>query len=76
MVGFFIITLKGHTHIMLKDLLSWDTLQYLGTLITTIVTLASTITAVTDTPSDTSIKSKIYKLIEFLALVNDKTKQR
>lgn len=61
---------------MLKDLLSWDTLDYVGTLITSIVTLASTITAVTDTPSDTSIKSKIYKLIEFLALVNDKTKQK
>jgi hypothetical protein len=75
MVGFFIITFKD-TNIMLNDLLSWDTLQYVGTLITSIVTLASTITAVTDTPADTSIKSKIYKIIEFLALVNEKTKQR
>ncbi len=75
MVGFLLSHLR-ETHIMLKDLLSWDMLDYLGTLITSIVTLASTITAITDTPSDTSIKSKIYKLIEFLALVNDKTKQR
>lgn len=41
-----------------------------------IVTLASSITAVTNTPKDDGIIRKIYSVIEFFALVNDKVKQK
>ena len=58
----------------MNDLL--EHIQQIAIIITSLVTLASTITAVTDTPSDISMQGKIYKIIEFLALVNDKTKQR
>ena len=58
----------------MHDLLEY--IQQIAIITTSLVTLASTITAVTDTPSDDNLKGKIYKIIEFLALVNDRTKQR
>jgi hypothetical protein len=39
------------------------------------VTFASTITAITNTPHPDGMWGKIYKMIEFLALVTNKTKQ-
>lgn len=43
---------------------------------TAIVTIASAITAVTPTPKDDKIIGKLYKVIEFFALVNDRVKQK
>jgi hypothetical protein len=58
----------------MNDLL--EATQHISLFVTSLVTLASTITAITDTPSDTSLRGKIYKIIEFFALVTEKTKQR
>ena len=58
----------------MNDLL--EATQQISLFVTSLVTLASTITAITDTPSDNSLKRKIYKIIEFFALVTEKTKQR
>ena len=41
-----------------------------------VVTIASTITATTNTPNDNGVLGKVYKIIEFFALVNDKVKQK
>jgi hypothetical protein len=41
-----------------------------------VITGMSIITASTNTPKDDGVIGKIYKIIEFFALVNDKTKQR
>lgn len=46
------------------------------TIFASIVTIASAITATTNTPKDDNIVGKIYKIIEFFALVNDKVKQK
>ena len=54
----------------------FEKFQELSLVITTIVTIASTVTAITDTPSDNSFKGKLYKIIELLALVTQKTKQK
>jgi hypothetical protein len=43
---------------------------------TAIVTIASVITNWTDTPRDDSFIKKIYSIIEFLAMVNYKAKDR
>lgn len=43
---------------------------------TLIVTIASTITAVTPTPKDDGIIKRIYSIIEILALVIGKAKQK
>jgi hypothetical protein len=43
---------------------------------TAIVTIASIITNRTNTPKDDGIVRKLYSIIEFLALVNDKAKQK
>lgn len=75
MVGFFIITIKD-TKNMMNDLFSLETLHQITLVLTSLVTLASTITAITDTPKDMGLKRKIYKIIEFLALVTEKTKQK
>ena len=51
-------------------------LESVATLVTTIVTAASAITATTNTPKDDGIVKFIYSIIEFFALVNDKAKQK
>ena len=51
-------------------------LESVATLVTTIVTVASGITATTTTPKDDGIVKFIYSIIEFFALVNDKAKQK
>ena len=51
-------------------------LESVATLVTTIVTVASGITAMTNTPKDDGIVKFIYSIIEFFALVNDKAKQK
>lgn len=45
-------------------------------MLTSLVTVASTITAFTNTPPDTTLQGKLYKLIELMALVTEKTKQK
>lgn len=50
--------------------------QDLSVLITTLVTIASGITAITNTPPNTTFRGKLYKIIEFFALVTEKTKQK
>jgi len=45
-------------------------------ILTAIVTAASAITAVTKTPPEGSWKSKVYKLVEFLAIVVGKAKDK
>jgi hypothetical protein len=49
--------------------------DYVGALLA-IHAAASAITALTDTPHDDNFVKKFYKVIEFLALVTAKTKQR
>lgn len=44
--------------------------------LTSIVTIASFITGFTDTPKDDGIVKKLYKVVEFFAIVNEKTKQK
>lgn len=51
-------------------------LETIVTIGTSIVTIASVITNRTDTPKDDGIVRELYKIIEFLALVNDKAKQK
>ena len=51
-------------------------LETIVTIGTSIVTIASVITNRTDTPKDDGIVRSLYKIIEFLALVNDKAKQK
>lgn len=41
-----------------------------------IIMIASSITAMTNTPKDDGIIRNLYKIIEFMALVNDKVKQK
>lgn len=54
-----------------------DNLQNVAVVITSLVTLASTVTAVTDTPSKSAgFKRKLYKILEIFALVTEKTKQK
>jgi hypothetical protein len=43
---------------------------------TAIVTIASAIVNWTDTPKDNIVYNKIYKIIEFFAMVNFKAKQK
>jgi hypothetical protein len=45
-------------------------------IITAIVTLASAFVNWTDTPKDDGLFKKIYSVIEFLAMVNYKAKQK
>jgi hypothetical protein len=49
--------------------------DYVGALLA-IHAAASAVTALTNTPRDDKFVQKIYKLIEILALVTAKTKQR
>jgi hypothetical protein len=49
--------------------------EYLGALLA-VHAAASAITALTDTPRDDKFVKKFYKLVEILALVTAKTKQR
>lgn len=51
-------------------------LETIVTIGTSIVTIASVITNRTDTPKDDGWVRELYKIIEFLALVNDKAKQK
>lgn len=51
-------------------------LEELATLASYIVTTMSIITATTNTPPNNSVLGKVYKVIEFFALVNDKVKQK
>lgn len=51
-------------------------LEFIVQIGTAIVTIASSITALTNTPKDDGIVRKLYSVIEFLALVNDKAKQK
>lgn len=55
------------------EYLNLDTIITLGT---SIITIASVITASTNTPKDDGIVRKLYAIIEFLALVNEKAKQK
>lgn len=48
---------------------------YFG-VITAVIALASAITAVTPTPKEGSILSKVYKVIEFIALNIGKAKDK
>lgn len=50
--------------------------QDIITIATSIITIASIITANTNTPKDDGVVRNLYKVIEFLALVNDKAKQK
>lgn len=50
------------------------TTDYLN-IFTALVTLASAFVNFTDTPKDNTVYNKIYKVIEFLAMVNYKAKQ-
>lgn len=45
-------------------------------IITWLVTGASAITMMTNTPKDDGVIRKLYAIIEFFALVNDKVKQK
>jgi len=49
--------------------------EYVGALLA-IHAAASAITALTDTPRDDNFVKKFYRIIEVLALVTKKTKQR
>lgn len=51
-------------------------LEQIATIASYIVTGMSIITATTNTPQGNSLLGKVYKLIEFFALVNDKVKQK
>lgn len=51
-------------------------MQNLITIITSIITIASVITSMTNTPKDDGIVRSFYSIIEFLALVNAKAKQK
>ena len=55
------------------DSLDFDNLV---TVLTSVVTIASFITGFTDTPKDDGVVKKLYKVIEFFAIVNAKTKQK
>jgi hypothetical protein len=48
----------------------------LGTAYASIVTIASIITATTDTPRKGGLWRFFYGIIEYMALVNDRAKQR
>ena len=58
------------------NLIEYLNLETIVTIGTSIVTIASVITNRTDTPKDDGIVRSLYKIIEFLALVNDKAKQK
>lgn len=49
--------------------------DYVGALLA-VHAAASAVTALTNTPKDDTFVKKFYKVIEFLALVTAKTKQR
>ncbi len=49
--------------------------QYID-ILTYIVTIASLITGFTNTPKDDNVLSKAYKIIEVLAIVTNKAKQK
>lgn len=53
-----------------------ESLETILQIIPLIVTIASAITALTDTPKDDHYLAKVYKIIEILALVNDKVKNK
>jgi|GEM_PF-3918495 len=53
-----------------------EPLEHIAVIITSIVAMASTITAVTNTPTDGGIKGILYRIVEFLAIVTEKTKQK
>ncbi len=55
------------------EYLNLDTIITVGT---SIITIASVITASTNTPNDDGIIRKLYAIIEFLAFVNEKAKQK
>lgn len=57
------------------DILSLD-LGSIVTIGTSIVTIASIITNRTNTPKDDGFVRKLYTIVEFLALVNEKAKQK
>lgn len=51
-------------------------LEQIATIASYIVTAMSFITATTNTPQSNGVLGKMYKVIEFFALVNDKVKQK
>lgn len=55
------------------EFLNLETIVTIGT---SIVTIASAITATTNTPKDDGVVKWLYSIIEFLALVNKKAKQK
>lgn len=57
-------------------IIDFEPFTQIAQIVTTIVTVASAITALTNTPKDDGIVRNIYKIIEFFALVNEKVKQK
>jgi hypothetical protein len=55
------------------ELLNLESIISIGT---AVVTIASSITALTNTPKDDGVVKKLYKIIEVLAIVNSKVKQK
>jgi hypothetical protein len=55
------------------ELLNLENIVSIGT---AVVTIASSITALTNTPKDDGVVKKLYKIIEVLAIVNNKVKQK
>jgi hypothetical protein len=53
-----------------------ENLHYYINIATAVISFASVVTAITPTPNDNYVLGKIYKVIEFLALVNKRTKQK
>lgn len=51
-------------------------IQSIAEIASYIIATMSVITATTNTPKDDGVVGKIYKVIEFFALVNDKAKQK
>ncbi|GAU08127.1 hypothetical protein [Desulfoplanes formicivorans] len=60
------------------DIINWIIENWVGilTAATSVVTAASLITKLTDTPADDAFVAKVYKVIEALALVTGKAKQQ
>lgn len=60
------------------DIINWIIENWVGILAaaTSVVTAASLITKLTDTPADDAFVAKVYKVIEALALVTGKAKQQ
>ena len=53
-----------------------ENLEAIAEITAYIVTIASLITNRTNTPKDNGVVKRLYSIIEFFALVNDKAKQK